>query len=262
MNSINKMVPLNQKALPLAALFAALLLGVPAVGAADYPSTVLADHPIAYYRMEETSGTTVNDSSASGQFPATYNPSTDGMYPKLGQPGIDTNSIQLSTASANSTSFAYAGYYPEFNEQAPFSFEIWARPASLDSANYRCPVGNFSGWATPTQSGWYVYQTPGSPSTFAFIMAGSSVWIAYSGVTPANWFYLVGTYDGTNASFYVNGQLVGTQNAAGYEANSVNNPYNYSLGIGERGDISQFFDGNLDEFAYYTNVLTATQVLT
>ena len=241
--------------LPLTVAFA--LLGIRAASAADYPTTVLADNPIAYYRLEETSGTTVADSSSTGLFPATYFYSTDNLFPELGQPGIDTNSILLSAADP---AFIYSGYYSEFNEQAPFSFEIWARPTSVDPANYRCPVGNFSGWVA-TPSGWYIYQTPGTPSssTLAFITA-SGVWITYTGVTPGNWYYLVGTYDGTNCSFYVNGTLVGTQNAAGYLANSTAGSYN-SLGIGERGDDSQFFDGNLDEFAYYTNALTAAQVL-
>ncbi|HVU27462.1 MAG TPA: LamG domain-containing protein [Verrucomicrobiae bacterium] len=237
-------------------LFAALSI-VTVANAADYPSTVLGDNPIAYYRFEETSGTTVADSSASGAFPATYFYSTDNLFPELGQPGIDTNSFLLSAADP---AFVYSGYYPEFNEQAPFSFEIWARPTSVDPNNYRCPVGNFSGWVAQP-SGWYIYQTPGTPSssTFAFITA-SGVWITYTGITPGNWYHLVGTYDGTNCSFYVNGTLVGTEAAPGYLANSTANSYN-SLGIGERGDDSQFFDGNLDEFAYYTNALTAAQVL-
>ncbi len=234
------------------------MFGVRATSAADYPSTVLADHPIAYYRLEETSGTTINDSSASGSFGADIGSLTVN-YPTLGQPGIDTNSILFDTTDQ---SFIYAGWYDEFNEQAPFSFEIWARPTSTDPSNYRCPVGNFSGWGVANPSGWYVYQTPGTPatSTFAFIMAANGVWITYTGVTPTTWYHLVGTYDGTNASFYVNGQLVGTQNAAGYVANIVENQFVNHLGIGERGDTSQFFDGNLDEFAYYTNALSLPQV--
>src|ERR1017187_778158 len=129
---------------------ALVLSGVRTANAADYPSTILADHPIAYYRLEETSGTTAADSSASGLFPGTY--IVNGSYPLLGQPGIDTNSITLSVADPSSVT---AGYYPEFNQQAPFSFEIWARPVSTDPGNNRCPIGNWSGWGLG--SGWDVY---------------------------------------------------------------------------------------------------------
>lgn len=256
----SKMKPVSWKCamLPFAASVVTLLLGIHAASAADYPTTILADHPIAYYRLEETSGTTVADSSSTGLFPATYLYSSDSLYPKLGQPGIDTNSILLSAADP---AFVYAGYYPEFNEQAPFSFEIWARPTSVDSVNYRCPVGNFSGWVA-NPSGWYVYQTPGTPSTstFEFVSGDQNVYINAPGVTPGKWYYLAATFDGTNFSFYVNGVLIGTQNDANYLANSTAGSYN-ALGIGERGDNAQYFDGNLDEFAYYTNALTAAQVL-
>ena len=228
-------------------LFAALALpGVRMASATDYPTTILADKPIAYYRLEETSGSTAVDSSASGAFPGDYNFSTDSLYPALGQVGIDTNSIHVSASDPGYVTTA--SYYPELNAQAPFSFEIWAEPTSLDPVNYRCPVGNFSGWNTPTQSGWYIYQTPGTPCTFAFVMQPIGSWIAYSGVTPGQWYHLVGTYDGTNATFYVNGVAVAAPlNVAGYVANSVNNAGGFPLGIGERGDYSQFFDGNLDE---------------
>lgn len=254
MKLTSKLTLWKKQLLPFAAVW--VLASVRLAGAVDYPSTILADHPIAYYRLEETADTTAADSSASGLFPGTYN--VNGAYPLLGQPGIDTNSISLSAANSSSVT---AGYYPEFNQPAPFSFEIWARPASTSATDYRCPIGNFSGWATATQSGWYVYQTPGgAASTFAFILVGSGAWIS-QGMVPLNWYHLVGTYDGTNASFYINSVLVGTQNAAGYAANSVNNAGVNVLGIGQRGDNSQFFDGGLDEAAYYTNALTAAQVL-
>ncbi|WP_083809024.1 LamG-like jellyroll fold domain-containing protein [Pedosphaera parvula] len=240
---------------PFAAALA--LSGVRVASAADYPTTILGDHPMAYYRLEETSSTAAVDSSASGAFPGVYNVS--GSNPLLGQPGIDTNSIALSVAQPSSVT---AGYYDEMNQQAPFSFEIWANPISTDLANYRCPIGNFSGWNTSTQSGWYVYQIAGSPTAFACITA-SGVWIQSAAVTLFNWYHIVGVYDGTNMSFYLNGTLVGTQSAAGYTANSVNNAGVNPIALGFRGDGSGYgaFDGNLDEFAYYTNALTAAQVL-
>ena len=240
----------KKQMLPFAA--ALVLAGVRTANAADYPSTILADHPIAYYRLEETSGTTAADSSASGLFPGTY--IVNGSYPLLGQPGIDTNSITLSVADPSSVT---AGYYPEFNQQAPFSFEIWARPVSTDPGNNRCPIGNWSGWGL--DSGWYVYQSAGAPNTFALVCdSANGTWLTSPAFNLLSWCHLVGTYDGTNMRFYMNGALVGTHSAAGYVANTVN-----PLALGNRSDASGYgaFDGGLDEFAYYTNALTAAQVL-
>jgi len=239
---------------PALPFLVALVLSLPAAKAATYPDTVLADNPLAYYRFEETSGTTAADSSASGLYPGTYN--VNGAYPLLGQPGIDINSISLQAATASSVT---AGYYPDLNPQGPFSFEVWVRPTSAPTGgDYRCPIGNFGGWATGGGygSGWYIYQTPNPGSGLAFIMAPTGVWIS-SGYTLFNWYHLVGTYDGTNASFFVNGALIGTQAATGYLANPAN-----ALGMGQRADGYGFWDGNLDEVAIYTNALSAAQVLT
>ncbi|HVM46751.1 MAG TPA: LamG-like jellyroll fold domain-containing protein [Candidatus Acidoferrum sp.] len=234
---------------------AAMMFGPPAAKAASYPDTVLADSPIAYYRLEETNGTTFADSSASGAYPGYYY--TDGAYPQLGQPGIDINSIGLSGAAA---AYGAAGWYPDLNPQGPFSFEVWVRPTSVPTGgNYRCPIGNFGGWGSGggNGSGWYVYQTPDSPSSFAFIMAQTGVWIS-TGYSLFTWYHLVGTYDGTSARFYVNGNLIGSPVAA---AGFLANP-GMPLGIGERGDGYGIWDGNLDEVAIYTNALTLTQIQT
>ena len=228
---------------------AALALASVCARGADYPSTVMADQPAAYIRLEETSGTTAEDSA--GTFPGAYN--FNGAYPQLGQPGINTNSISLSSATPSSVTL---GYYPQLNPQGAFSFEIWARPTSTPgSGDYRCPIGNFGGWGTGNGSGtgWYVYQTP--DSTFAFITAPAGVWIT-SPYALFNWYHLVGTFDGTNASFYVNGALMGTQAHAGFLANPAN-----PIALGHRGEGYGAWDGNLDEAAIYTHVLTAGQVL-
>ena len=230
-----------------------ILFAVPAARAATYPNTILADNPIAYYRLEETSGTTAADSSASGLYPGTYNP--DGAYPQMGLPGIDINSIGLSAAATASVT---AGYYPDLNPQGPFSFEVWARPTSAPTgSNWRCPIGNFGGWGTGGGygSGWYVYQTPNPGSGFAFVMAPTTVWIS-TGYSLFNWYHLVGTYDGTTAAFYVNGALIGSQAATGFLANPGN-----ALGIGQRADGYGYWDGDLDEVAIYTNALSAAQIL-
>jgi len=230
--------------------------------ATDYPTTILGDNPVVFYRLNEAQGATVAaDSSASGQYPGNYNYSANSLYPILDEPGIDSNSILLSVAEPSTVT---SGYYDILNQQAPFSVEIWARPTSLDLVNYRCPVGNFSGWGVASVSGWYIYQTPGSTMSFVWVTPGGG-WIQSSTLPILDWYHLVATFDGTNVSFYINGALIGTQNeSATFVANIVNNPSVNSVSLGSRGDSSGYgaFDGGLDDFAYYTNVLTAGQILT
>ena len=60
-----KSVTWRHVSLPFAAAF--VLLGMRLASAADYPTTILADHPVAYYRLEEPNGSaTVTDSSGNG----------------------------------------------------------------------------------------------------------------------------------------------------------------------------------------------------
>src|SRR5690348_15293133 len=81
-------LPLQRALLVYSAI---VLLAPAAANAADYPTTILADKPVAYYRLEETSGSVAADSSGN-QLDATYLQNTAATYPLLGQPGIDTNS--------------------------------------------------------------------------------------------------------------------------------------------------------------------------
>jgi len=238
---------------------ASLIFACSKTDAADYKSTILADQPIAYYRLEETNGTTASDSSASGAFPGTY--IANGTFPILGWPGIETNAIALSSSQGGN--YVQIGYYPELNQPGPFSFEIWARPISVPvNGNYRCPIGNSPGYGTATQSGWYVYQTPDSPSELALVTPTGDIFITTTNYAVLKWNHIAGTYDGTNMSFYVNGALAGTERATAYVANDVNNPGACVFALGQRGDGYGNFDGDLDEAAFYTNALTLAQIQT
>lgn len=254
-----KPITWKRKMLPFVVAFA--LLGVRVASAADYPTTILADHPIAYYRFEEAPGaTTVADSSASGQFPGSYVYSSDSLYPELGQPGIDTNSMLL---SASESAFAYAGYYDEFNEQAPFSWEIWLRPTSLSSGGvYPCPIGNYSG-SVAVRGGWYLYQVPDSPNEWG-VYTSDGTYVHTDATFPfvaGQWYHLVFTYDGTNVSLYANGTLAQTKPDPTYQSQSTASSYNALFFGNLNNNPSTAFNGNEDEFAYYTNALTAAQIL-
>ncbi|MGA2871452.1 MAG: LamG domain-containing protein, partial [Verrucomicrobiota bacterium] len=261
---LNKLFKGNYNVLLSAATFA--LLGIQAAKA-DYPSTILADNPLGFYRLDETGlATTAVDSSASGAFPGVYvqnygGPGGTTIYPVEGLPGIDTNSIELSAAAT--PDYVAVGYYSQFNQPGPFSFEIWVYPTSVPTGgNYRCPIGNSPAYDDTILSGWYVYQTPDVPSELALVSPSAGVFITTTSYSIDNWYYIAGTYDGTNMSFYLNGVLVGSQSASGYTANSANSAYTGTFSIGQRGDGYGNFDGNLDDAAFYTNTLTAAQILT
>jgi hypothetical protein len=256
MKSINNPTISNYKSLPLAV--ALTMLSVAAANA-DYPSTILADHPAAYYRMEEAPGAgTAADSSGNGfnggiSYDLDINSIPD--YPKLGQNGIGTNSylfhVYSDTNAQTHVSDIDVPYNSTLNPQGPFSVEFWAR-ATSDANNYDVPVGSVGAYP----NGWDFYQTPGAPGSWVFNPNGA--FIQTSQVVKNQWTHLVGVYDGTNYIFYINGVATATVPGSGYVANVANDLYiggDPPTGWGN-------FEGYVDEVAIYTNALTAAQVLT
>src|SRR6267378_4416657 len=103
MKSTKKPTLWKTKLLPLVAVL--LMAGVRTAGAVDYPTTILADHPSAYYRLEELPGaTTAVDSSVNGVNAAIF-PNNESVYPQMGLPGIDTNSFLFN--GGGSTDFGF-----------------------------------------------------------------------------------------------------------------------------------------------------------
>ena len=64
-------------------------------------------------------------------------------------------------------------------------------------------------------------------------------------------YHVVGTYDGSNLRIYVNGDLKGTQQRSGAIVDGAGN-----LSIGG----SSWWNGTLDEVAFYNTALSSTQV--
>ena len=69
------------------------------------------------------------------------------------------------------------------------------------------------------------------------------------------WYHVVGVYDGTSVSLYINGVLAGTQLATGTLSTN-----SYPLTIGSDGGTQKFFPGMVDEALFYNVALTAAQV--
>lgn len=91
---------------------------------------------------------------------------------------------------------------------------------------------------------------------------GSAISYIYGGNMPLNaWSHVVGTYDGSVMSLYVNGIQMASQSAAGGPITTDNNP----LMIGVRQNQSattgnSHFKGMIDEVAVYNRALSAAEV--
>src|SRR5271170_6864056 len=61
--------------------------------ATNYAATILSNHPVAYYQLQELPGAPQAIDSTTNALNANYDYDASGETPVLGFPGIDTNSI-------------------------------------------------------------------------------------------------------------------------------------------------------------------------
>jgi hypothetical protein len=211
-----------------------------------YRQSVLFDSPVSYWRFGEAAGSTAADEQGANN--GTYTNS-----PTLAQSGVlvgDANTAVSFDGTDDRTDVAYAaGLNPD-----KFTVEAWARPtggagtnrAVVASYNEVGGVFGYGIWAASDNT-WKLYVGNGSARTT----------VTGPAVTLNAWTHLVGTYDGTTASLYVNGNLAATT-AVTYASNAT-----APLGIGawnNSGTWQQYFPGRIDEVAVYKRALSLARV--
>ena len=239
-----------------------LAVGVSQTTRADYPSTVLSQAPVAYYRLSETIKPQFSVATNSGSLGS----AADGMYsnlPSLDLPGPFTGSSSVGFDGVSQ--YAYTPWVAGLNTSA-FSFEIWAKPALVPNFAYLASSAELNS----PRSGWYFAQDNGSTFGYgsAWVVrffntnaATPSVTLHATNSTAGVWTHLVITYDGTTAILYTNGVAADTEttttNAAGlgYVPN-VDAPFT----VGIRSSINFEWPGQAAEAAIYPGPLTAARV--
>jgi uncharacterized delta-60 repeat protein len=88
-----------------------------------------------------------------------------------------------------------------------------------------------------------------------FYFSGYGTSISASGISTDTWFNLVGVYDGTNASMYVNGALV-----AGPTDRSSWNTIVGNAGIGKNVSNNEYWSGDVAQVQIYNRALSAAEI--
>ena len=89
-------------------------------------------------------------------------------------------------------------------------------------------------------------------SNFYFSGYGST--ITASGASYDDWFNIVGVYDGTNASMYVNGELVAGPTLQSWNTAASN------AGIGKNVGNDGYWRGNVSQVSVYNRALSAAEI--
>ncbi|MBV9173877.1 MAG: right-handed parallel beta-helix repeat-containing protein [Chloroflexi bacterium] len=204
---------------------------------------MLADQPLAYWRLDETDGTTLTDLSGQGQ-----QATTSGAV-SLGTSGAIAGDPDQAISMDGKTGFARDN--TAINVGGDFTVEAWIKAASNDQAAPIVSIAGEGGSRT-----LYVQQ-----GQFRGMDDLSSNWPAYSvsaskPVDATTWHYVVfTTQGGNNLALYVDGVLAGSatiQSVSGFTANPV---------LGWSDDTGfQKFAGSLDEVALYGSALSPERV--
>lgn len=201
-----------------------------------YAALVLADGPIAYWRLGETSGINAVDLTGNGH---------DGLLKngvKLGEPGALTGDSDAAMYF-DGTTYVDIGDELDLAGSATFTIEAWVYP--------QAGKGGYFGKAM-YDSGYKGYFFADNDSTLQFVRDGATV--AVPVITFTAYTHIVGTYDGLNLIVYLNGSKAGAKVAT----NSVTDHPN-PLMIGAVNGWGDFV-GWIDEVAIYDKALSESEI--
>lgn len=209
-----------------------------------YNTTILADSPLIYFQLNETSGTTfANSGSVGGTSSAIGSGVTKGVS------GVDgSNAISL---DGGANGYVSAASTPNFMSDNQFSVEAWVKTTVSGAKT----IVSYN----PGSRGFTLGTNASNRATFSIMNNNGTSTVTASGSTAlindGNWHHIVATAASATLTIYVDG--VSTQNTS-----ALGGTYGITgtFYIGQSG--SGGFNGNVDEVALYDNALTSTQVTT
>jgi hypothetical protein len=211
--------------------------------AKTYSATVLSDHPLAYWRMDETTGTTMADASGNannGRYVGTYT---------LGQPGPIAGGAVAFDGRSGAASVTNA---PSLQVNT-VTIEAWIKKRS-DSEFGEYVAKNVA----PGGRGgscWFQLLNSHHNGQLEFRVDSDYAALVSSTTLALNtWYYVAATYDGAVAKLYVNGKLDGS-----FKFTAVPKQTEDPLFIGRRMD-GQFNDATLTNVAIYATALPADRI--
>lgn len=231
-------------------------LYVPRVSALSaYALAVLADAPLAYYRLGETSGTVAADSSGNAH---------SGTYtnnPTLGAAGLvtgDSNTAMGTAAGTGQRVVVPSNSTGWMNAPLALTVEAIVRyPGTPGQAIV-------SRWGSSINA-WILYRDTGTARIFGAIYTGSAGGRAFfvdSLLTPVAGvkYHLAFTYDNAILRFYVNGSPTGTATASGFvNFNGTGGAIDLEIGRDSLADANTP-TATIDEVAFYGTTLSAARI--
>jgi hypothetical protein len=222
-------------------------------GTVTYAQTVLADNPLAYWRLDEPAGSMMAQDSSGHGMTGTYMGTVTHAVP-----GAIANDPDTAAGFDGATAFVDVGAVFAFAGTVQCSLEAWAQPV-LNSSYQNILSRNDS--SNGPIAGYLLYVEPAPQSIFDYERVQSSTGKVFAQSTAVAatgaWAHVVATFDGTTMVLYVNGNVEGTQ------ANTVSLPTANSDFVlaAAHGGQDTWWHGALDEVAVYDHALSTARVV-
>lgn len=227
-----------------------------------YDNVLLADSPLAYYRLSEPAGSATALDLA-GTRPGTYTGGvtlgTTGALPGDPATAVTLNGTSGYVALPNASTFGF-GNRP--------SFEAWVNIAAWPSSSIAQLLSTgYNGGSGAGEAFFMRLNTSGGPnqidwgSNVGTVVHDTPVTVPW---TTGTWHHVAGVFDGSSYITYGDGLVIGTRSdstapdTSGYQVTPV------TLGAwnGMGGGISRFFNGVMQDAALYAHALTPDQIRT
>jgi hypothetical protein len=217
-------------------------------GSPTYSQAVLADSPLAYWRLGEASGTSAADASGNNRTGSYLN------TPTLGAPGALSGDANTAVGFDGTNEYVNVPYSAALNPAA-FTVEAWAYVTG-GQGTFRSLVTSRD-YSPGNARGYILYA--GNDNNWQ-LWTGNGSWTVVTGpaVVLNTWTHVVGTYDGSTARLYVNGALAASS-GAGYLQNAAR-PLRIATGATDLTQPQYYLPGRVDEVAVYGSALSAVRV--
>ena len=208
---------------------------------------VLADAPAAYWRMDDTTGTTMADATKNGN---------NGQYDGIvlpGQPGPFASDGSTAVAFDGATAGAIVPSSTSL-QMNWVTIELWINKRAHSDYGFYVVKNVVGGGGAST--GWFELLNNHNNGRLEFRVTGDvdPVLVSTATLDLNRWYYVVATYDGVVAKLYIDGKLDSTLAAVVSPAQNSDPLY-----IGRRAD-GFFTNAQLAEVAIYPTALSAERI--
>jgi hypothetical protein len=215
-----------------------------------YVAAVLADQPIAYWRLGAASQSVVVDETPNGN-QGTF---AGGVVPGESGPLVDDPDTAMRFDGVDD--FVLIGDRLEFPGLAPFSFELWVKPANHNTA-YTGVLSKTDELAGGnTKSGFLIFDH--FARFGAERNAGATAQnVQTTAALPVDvWTYVVVTFDGSTLTLYLDGESQATNSTPVSVPSTTNG---FVIGARNGGEYLRY-PGVIDEVAVYDHALPPGRV--